>query len=67
MKAQLADDLAAYKGATDADQAAAMTDVVGKRRALVTKLENALYDLVGGLQAHSGKGGGGGSGWAIPW
>lgn len=64
VKAQLADDLAAYKGATDADQAAAMTDVVGKRRALVTKLENALYDLVGGLQAHSGKGGGGGSGWA---
>ena len=46
VKRQLGDDLATWRGYTDSPPPE-LTDQVGKQRALATKLESALHDLMG--------------------
>ena len=65
VNSQLKEDLANFRSGGDDEEAINETrDLIGRRRALMTKLETALYDLMGGsgLKPLGGGGGGGGGG-----
>ena len=66
VKKQLAEDLSQWRGGGEGEKGAELTDQIGRQRALASKLEGALHELMGSpALAMPSKAAGGGGGFTV--